>query len=765
MAARAAISVHRRRGLDERPANEKETGMALTVPAAPESRSSAPVSVAASPAARRVRPRRRAAALVVALAALGVDWTVSARAQAASVTTDKADYAPGETVTISGSGFAAATAYAVPVIRPDGTIVRGDGSFTPGWDTVVTDGAGAFTYLYQLDGIIGTYQVRVYPAPWSGSLAETPLAATTFTDVAGVVDFRQCANQDPTLGTCHWIGSILQTGNSEYYESMCVPQRLVFDNLGTTVGDIHTLTFSHQATKSGIHAYDFLTSYSQAVATAADAGVPFTDLSGQACAAEIGPPASLGATCSSVRNGPNCLDVPVPDDPFVSKDGSTQSRLDAFEALYGNRTIRVCGNSPVTAGSLTLSHSVANGMDTGDSDILYSLSWTSASTAVVVELAAHISLSGNPAMNPLAWGPSLGASAISGGPYHFNLSQLDGGSLGSQDNQIQGGATPTTTSTTTSTSTSATTSSSSSSTTSSTSSTTSSSSSSTTSSTSTTSSSSSSSSSSTTSTSTSSSSSSSSSSTSTSTSTSVTSSTSSSSTSTTSTTSSSTTSTLGPPVCQHFKCYKTRQTNFPLFSPRLVQLSDQFGTSTVTVRRPERLCNPADKNGEGIGDPTVHGMCYRIAEKGFARRDVLVENQFGSQILRVTRPETLCNPAEKDGVPMATAANHLKCYRVRGMEKFVPLTVTAADQFETKTVQVLKPLLLCNPVDKNGEGIEDPACHLVCYRIKDAVGQPPFSPVSVVVEDQFWSETLGALSGECRKVAHLCVPSTKTELP
>jgi hypothetical protein len=73
--------------------------------------------------------------------------------------------------------------------------------------------------------------------------------------------------------------------------------------------------------------------------------------------------------------------------------------------------------------------------------------------------------------------------------------------------------------------------------------------------------------------------------------------------------------------------------------------------------------------------------------------------------------------------------NHFKCYKVRSKGSgFVPLTVTVADQFETKMTRVLKPLLLCNPVDKNGEGIPDPACHLTCYRIRDAPGQLPFTP-------------------------------------
>jgi len=83
-------------------------------------------------------------------------------------------------------------------------------------------------------------------------------------------------------------------------------------------------------------------------------------------------------------------------------------------------------------------HDVANGGDTGDSFIHYTLTWTSASDQILIELAGHLAMSGNPAVNPIAWGEGLGSSQIAGGPYHFKLFDLDGHSLGCQDNQIMG---------------------------------------------------------------------------------------------------------------------------------------------------------------------------------------------------------------------------------------------------------------------------------------------------------------------------------------
>ena len=194
----------------------------------------------------------------------------------------------------------------------------------------------------------------------------------------------------------------------------------------------------------------------------------------------------------------------------------------------------------------------------------------------------------------------------------------------------------------------------------------------------------------------------------------------------------------------------------------------------MTVLRPYRLCNPVDKNNEGIIDPTEHQMCYQIrdqvtASPRFRRREVRVENQFGVQTLVVTRPETLCVPASKNGVPIAPPiGDRMKCYRVNqkvGEPNFVPINVSLEDQFEFKETTVLKPILLCNPTELDGDPITSPTCHQVCYKIDDVVGQPDFTPVPVTVEDEFSNLSVDPFRGECRQVSLLCVPSLKTELP
>jgi hypothetical protein len=210
----------------------------------------------------------------------------------------------------------------------------------------------------------------------------------------------------------------------------------------------------------------------------------------------------------------------------------------------------------------------------------------------------------------------------------------------------------------------------------------------------------------------------------------------------------------------HFKCYKTRAP----FPKRTVSLVDQFGSSTATVVRPSRLCNPVNKNSEGIVDETEHLMCYTILEPRGAARDVRVTNQFGTQDLHVIKAVELCNPAEKNLVPSSFNGDHFKCYQVRG-KGFAQRNVSLVDQFETKNTTVVIPKLLCNPVNKNGEGVPNPQGHLVCYKIKDVPGQTSFVPRTVTVSDQFAQSDFKALRGDCRQSSYLCVPSLKQELP
>jgi len=89
----------------------------------------------------------------------------SARAEGATIWTDKDNYGPSETVTIFGSGFLPSTEVTVTVERPDGVVDK---------VYALTDNSGVFSCTYQLDGIAGTYTVTATDG--------TNTATTTFTD-------------------------------------------------------------------------------------------------------------------------------------------------------------------------------------------------------------------------------------------------------------------------------------------------------------------------------------------------------------------------------------------------------------------------------------------------------------------------------------------------------------------------------------------------------------------------------------------------------
>lgn len=197
-----------------------------------------------------------------------------------------------------------------------------------------------------------------------------------------------------------------------------------------------------------------------------------------------------------------------------------------------------------------------------------------------------------------------------------------------------------------------------------------------------------------------------------------------------------------------------------------VSLVDQFGPTTVTVYKLEEFCNPVDKNGEGIHDPTAHLTCYKLKDvtPRFERRDVITEDQFGPPSLTVTlkKPERLCVPSEKNGVLSDLNVDHFQCYNAdeaSGTPRFERVEgVSLEDQFADTTATVYKLEQVCNPVDKNGEGIINEEGHLTCYKLKDV--RPKYQRQEVGAEDQF-----GELTLRVGKPRRLCVPSTKTEIP
>jgi hypothetical protein len=222
------------------------------------------------------------------------------------------------------------------------------------------------------------------------------------------------------------------------------------------------------------------------------------------------------------------------------------------------------------------------------------------------------------------------------------------------------------------------------------------------------------------------------------------------------TTSTSTSTTTSTTLIDHVQCYEVKPAAFTVTT---VTAQDQFGTLSLSLRFPHRLCAPANKNGEGILDPTEHLTAYKTKGTFTKRFNQTVVNQFGTLTLDVVRPELFMVPTAKNGVPLAPPpGDHFTCYKVkrtRGAAKFVPLSVTVADQFQSVTETVIKPMRLCAPANKNNEDPSAPLHpdHLLCYKTRSTT---TFGTVDVSISNQFGPDQLTLIHRR-----ELCVPSIK----
>ena len=103
----------------------------------------------------------------------------------------------------------------------------------------------------------------------------------------------------------------------------------------------------------------------------------------------------------------------------------------------------------------------------------------------------------------------------------------------------------------------------------------------------------------------------------------------------------------------HFKCYQVL--DWAEWEPRRVELKDQFGKSIARVVEPRMLCNPVDKNGEGVPSPKYHLVCYEMQDdpQGDTPRvkEVTVRNQFQEGPLWVGSAPMMCVPSQKQYKP------------------------------------------------------------------------------------------------------------------
>ncbi len=219
-----------------------------------------------------------------------------------------------------------------------------------------------------------------------------------------------------------------------------------------------------------------------------------------------------------------------------------------------------------------------------------------------------------------------------------------------------------------------------------------------------------------------------------------------------------------PPTARHYQCYEIDRKPFPKISG--VTVNDVFASATEDLRRLKRLCAPADKNGEDPQAPLDprHLVGYEVTghtPKFKAVKDVQATDQFGSITFDVIRPDILMVPSAKTvapapppGPPGNLGINHYQCYFVRGGRRRVP-DVLVEDQFGTLMVDIKKPVRLCVAVDKNGEGIPSMADQaIMCYQSRPARTPRFHGPDQIFIHNQFGPETI-ALT----RPTELCLPA------
>lgn len=137
--------------------------------------------------------------LLVGAAALAVTFALvssTTQAHAATLTTDKADYAPGETATIFGSFFDALQNVVLSIV---GQNADGSTATTATWD-VTADDSGAFTTSYTLpDTFVPLYLLAAHSA--DGTVLTQASFADAVPPACGLVDPIAGSVTSPSSGT------------------------------------------------------------------------------------------------------------------------------------------------------------------------------------------------------------------------------------------------------------------------------------------------------------------------------------------------------------------------------------------------------------------------------------------------------------------------------------------------------------------------------------------------------------------------------------
>ncbi len=261
------------------------------------------------------------------------------------------------------------------------------------------------------------------------------------------IDFQQAQNGDPAAFPITFTNGILNATQTTYYEGLGIPQRLIFTGLDPAAAK-YTVYFNFLAgiPSKGVHAYDFIMSWEQAVLTARKIGGA---LSGSETENELANLFSTAcqnapAACAGLSGALPAANIKRPNVPDMPGGGAFYSGVPAnitcFEGTFGDRDIEIRGNQAITSAVMTFVGY------TGDY-ANFKLEWVSTSTSVMIRYASRAAVGDGGAGNfACGYGIGKGAGSINGGNYHNIFEKLvknnnTGNEIqGSRDNQLSAGA-------------------------------------------------------------------------------------------------------------------------------------------------------------------------------------------------------------------------------------------------------------------------------------------------------------------------------------
>ncbi len=322
-----------------------------------------------------------------------------------SVTTDKFDYAVGDTVHVTGTNWQPGETVVLqfdedPQAHPRRTyyaVAGFDGRIASDDLVIEQHSEGIVFTLTATGGSSGEVATRVFTDPGIGTNLDQLHNGT--------------ASQSP-----EWANGNINTTNSCYSEGDSVPYRYFVTGLGAIAS--HTFTIQFDFTKGGKKAFDYLTDYNLTEGTVIS-GLPA--------------PQAGGGPCSNTStNAPsNCVASQVV--PVGSFPATTY-----FPAGYGGEALATPRQLyAYNVASVSFSGYTLNGSTASNSDITLTVTFTPANPNSDVGFfwGGHLAKG-----TPATWGVGNGSGAVSGAPFHMHAFNFDNGGGANQDRSIQNGA-------------------------------------------------------------------------------------------------------------------------------------------------------------------------------------------------------------------------------------------------------------------------------------------------------------------------------------